>query len=176
MFYPYHHFHFILIFGFSVGIFYFFGEHQIEFKEEHPSLPTLSDQLLWIPDMEGVLEDYVTEEIDWDITAVKQGQMKCVVGLKHSGNDRGDCGDRNPRDVNEFTRNFLYIRRGLYKATCNLDACLQAKVCSTKILKATFQWSAFQTIAISEYCENSQKIVGLQRQESNITQLFNCFP
>ena len=174
MFYPYHHFHFILIFGFSVGIFYFFGEHQIEFKEEHPSLPTLSDQLLWIPDMEGVLEDYVTEEIDWDITAVKQGQMKCVVGLKHSGNDRGDCGDRNPRDVNEFSRNVPYIRRRPLQGHLQLECMSASKGLISK--NPNSQWSAIQASAFSEYCENSRKIVGLQRQESNITQLFNCFP
>ena len=165
MFYPYHHFHFILIFGFSVGIFYFFGEHQIEFKEEHPSLPTLSDQLLWIPDMEGVLEDYVTEEIDWDITAVKQGQMKCVVGLKHSGNDRGDCGDRNPRDVTKFRNTRRRPRKG------------QLKFWLAKIVNQySCQLSSFQASAFSEHCGKSRNFVELQRQESNITQLFNCFP
>ena len=78
-----HHLHFILIFGLSIRVFDLLRENHVELEQKHPSLPALSDKLLWIPDVEGVLEDDVTKVVNTNITAVKHREMKCVICLEH---------------------------------------------------------------------------------------------
>ena len=82
-----HHLHFILIFGFSIRVFNLLWENHVKLEQKHPPFTALPDKLLWIPDVESVLEDDVTEEVYTDITAVKHREMKCVVSLEHWGDD-----------------------------------------------------------------------------------------
>ena len=85
--FSHHHLHLILVFGLSVRVFDLLWENHVKLEQKHPSLSTLSDELLWIPDMEGVLENDVTQVVNTDITAVKHREMKCVVCLEHWGHD-----------------------------------------------------------------------------------------
>ena len=50
-----HHLHLVLVLGLAVGVLHLLGEDEVELEEEHPPLSALSYQLLWVPDMEGVL-------------------------------------------------------------------------------------------------------------------------
>lgn len=77
-----HHLHLVLVLRLPVGVLHLLGEDEVELEQEHSPLPTLSDELLWVPDVEGVLEDDVAQDINTDITPVQQGEVESVVCLK----------------------------------------------------------------------------------------------
>jgi hypothetical protein len=50
------HLHLVEVLGLAVGVLHLLGEDQVELKEEHAALPTLPDQLLWVPHLESILQ------------------------------------------------------------------------------------------------------------------------
>ena len=77
----YHHLHLILVFGFPIRVFHFLGEDEVELEQEHSPFSALPDQFLGVPDVKSILEDDIAQEINTDITAIKQGQVECVIRL-----------------------------------------------------------------------------------------------
>lgn len=92
----YQHFHFVEILGLAVAVLDLFGEDQVELKQEHPTLPGLTNQFFGVPHLEGILklqmsenlfgirthlEDDIAEPIIGEITTVEEGEVESVVGL-----------------------------------------------------------------------------------------------
>ena len=92
----YQHFHFVEILGLAVAVLDLFGEDKVELKQEHPTLPGLTNQFFGVPHLEGILnckcqknlfgirthlEDNIAEPIISEITTVEEGEVESVVGL-----------------------------------------------------------------------------------------------
>ena len=77
-----HHLHLVLVLRLAVRILHLFGEDEVELEEEHSPISALPDQLLGIPDLEGVLQDDVTKVVDTDITTIQKREVECVIGLE----------------------------------------------------------------------------------------------
>jgi hypothetical protein len=49
------HLHLVEVLGLPVGVLHLLGEDEVQLEEEHPSVSTLSDQLLRIPHLKRIL-------------------------------------------------------------------------------------------------------------------------
>ena len=58
----YQHFHFVEILGLAVAVLDLFGEDKVELKQEHPTLPGLTNQFFRVPYMEGVLKFQMSDK------------------------------------------------------------------------------------------------------------------
>jgi len=57
------------------------GKQEIQFEQENTSLPALSDDLLGVPGLEGVLQHNFTQFVYGYITVFQQRKMHGIIGF-----------------------------------------------------------------------------------------------